>query len=224
MVLVAARNEAERIAGTVSALRRALPGAHVWVADDGSRDDTAAAAVRAGAVVIAVGRRAGKGEAMSIAARRALDAFDSPGEPQPTFLLCDGDLGESAVQLTTLVDIVLGRRADLAVARFARRQGGGIGVAVGFARWALHSLTGMRAGAPISGQRAMNAQVLRGLLPFARGYGMELAMSIDAARAGMRIEEVELDLSHRASGRSPAGFAHRAGQLADFVRVYMQRR
>jgi hypothetical protein len=53
---------------------------------------------------------------------------------------------------------------------------------------------------------------------------MELAMSIDAVRAGLRIEEVELDLSHRASGRSPAGFAHRARQLAAFVRVYLQRR
>ena len=62
------------------------------------------------------------------------------------------------------------------------------------------------------------------MLPFAGGYGMELAMSIDAARAGLRIVEVELDLAHRASGRSLAGFAHRARQLADFVRVYVSRR
>ncbi len=223
-MLVAARDEAELIAATVCALRHALPGAHVWVADDGSRDGTAAAAARAGAVVIPTGRHVGKGGAMTIAARRALGALGAVGEPEPIFLLCDGDLAASAGKLSALVDVVLNDTADLAVARFATRRGGGVGLAVGFARWALRSRTGVRARAPISGQRAMSARTLRGLLPFARGYGMELAMSIEAARAGMRIQEVELDLSHTASGRSPAGFVHRGRQLADFVRVYVQRR
>ena len=35
--------------------------------------------------------------------------------------------------------------------------------------------------------------------------------------------EVELDLSHRATDRTPAGFAHRARQLMDFVRAYAAR-
>jgi hypothetical protein len=53
---------------------------------------------------------------------------------------------------------------------------------------------------------------------------MEIGMSIDAVRAGLRVRELELDLAHRASGRTPAGFAHRGRQLADFVRVYLDRR
>ena len=32
-------------------------------------------------------------------------------------------------------------------------------------------------------------------------------MTIDALRAGLRLEEVELDLEHRATGRNAAGFA-----------------
>jgi hypothetical protein len=40
-------------------------------------------------------------------------------------------------------------------------------------------------------------------------------MTIDAARAGLEIEEVELDLGHRATGRDARGFAHRGRQLAD---------
>jgi len=224
VVLVAARDEAALIAVTVAALLRALPGASVWVADDGSRDGTAAAAASAGAIVVAAGRRIGKGGAMGLTARRALDALDGAEASHPVFLLCDADLAASAALLVALVDAVREDAAALAVASFARRQGGGVGAAVGFARWALRRLTGMRATAPISGQRAMSTETLRRLLPFARGYGMELAMSIDAARAGIHIEEVELDLSHRASGLSPAAFAHRAHQLADFVRVYLQRR
>jgi hypothetical protein len=38
------------------------------------------------------------------------------------------------------------------------------------------------------------------------------------------VGEVELDLAHRASGRTLAGFAHRGRQLVDFVRVYRARR
>jgi hypothetical protein len=53
---------------------------------------------------------------------------------------------------------------------------------------------------------------------------MEIGMTIDAARAGHRVGEIELDLSHRATGRTLAGFAHRGRQLVDFARVYFARR
>ena len=49
-------------------------------------------------------------------------------------------------------------------------------------------------------------------------------MTIDAARAGLRVREVELDLAHRATGRTLRGFAHRGRQLADFLAVYLSRR
>jgi hypothetical protein len=52
---------------------------------------------------------------------------------------------------------------------------------------------------------------------------MEVGMTIDAVRAGHRVAELELDLAHRATGRTPAGFLHRALQLRDFVRVYRAR-
>jgi hypothetical protein len=114
--------------------------------------------------------------------------------------------------------------ADMAVAAFASRVGGGVGLAVGFARWAIRRRTGLELRAPISGQRALRASALEDVLPFAYGFGMEIGMTIDAARAGHRIVEVELDLAHRATGRTLAGFLHRGRQLADFVRVYLARR
>ena len=40
-------------------------------------------------------------------------------------------------------------------------------------------------------------------------------MTIDAVRAGLRVEERELPLRHRATGRDAGGFAHRARQLLD---------
>jgi len=105
-----------------------------------------------------------------------------------------------------------------------RPRGGGFGVALGFARWAIRRLCGAAPAAPISGQRAMRPEVLREALPFADGFGMEIGITVDAVRAGYRIHEYELDLEHRATGRSVSGFAHRAAQLRDFARAYLSRR
>jgi glycosyltransferase involved in cell wall biosynthesis len=227
VVVVAARDEAERIAATLAALQAALPQARVWVADDGSRDATARIAGDAGARVVGSRRVIGKGRAVTAAARAALAAAAADGaqrgEP-PVFVLCDGDLGDCAGELAELAVVVARGEADLAVGAFANRVGGGMGIALGFARWAIGRRCGLRASAPISGQRALSAGALADVLPFAPGYGMEIGMTIDAVRAGHRVIELELELTHRARGRTPAGFLHRARQLLDFVRVYLSRR
>jgi len=219
-VIVAARNEADRIGGTLAALREAFPGSAVWLADDASGDGTAEAAIVAGAQVVSRGRPHGKGANVTAAAEAALSAEPAPG----LVLLCDGDLGASAAQLATLVEAVERGECDLAVAAFSRRVGGGFGLALGFARWAIRRRCGLDTVAPISGQRAMRIELLRAALPFAPGFGMEVGMTIDAVRAGYRLREYEVDLSHRVTGRSPAGFAHRARQLRDFARAYLSRR
>jgi glycosyltransferase involved in cell wall biosynthesis len=218
-VIVAARNEADRIAATVSALRRAFPAAVIWVADDASEDSTAELAMSAGAKVVSRGRPHGKGANVSAAA----EAAESEDPAPAIVLLCDGDLGDSAGRLGPLVEAVEAGECDLAVATFGTRVGGGFGLALGFAHWAIRRRCGFDAKAPISGQRAMRSEVLRAAFPFARGYGMELGMTVDAVRADYRVAEYELDLSHRATGRSFAGFLHRGRQLADFVRAYRVR-
>jgi glycosyltransferase involved in cell wall biosynthesis len=221
-IILTAHNEAERLGATLHALARAFPHAPVWVADDGSGDGTADIARGAGASVVRSERPVGKGAAATRAARAALESLQPSAEA--VAVLCDGDLGASAECLVGLLAPLLHGEADLTVAVFARRLGGGLGLAVGFARWAIRRRCGLAPRAPISGQRALRARVLAEVLPFAEGFGMEIGMSIDAARAGYRLVEVELDLEHRASGRSFAGFIHRGRQLVDFLRVYLERR
>jgi glycosyltransferase involved in cell wall biosynthesis len=217
--IVAARNEADRVGETVRSLREALPGARVWVADDASEDGTAEAAMLAGAEVVRRGRSHGKGGNVTAAAEAALGV-----EPPPRIvLLCDGDLGASAARLVPLVAAVERDECDLAVAAFSRRVGGGFGLALWFARWAIRRLCGAETEAPISGQRALRAETLRAALPFAKGFGMEIGMTVDAVRAGYRLREYELDLEHRATGRDLRGFFHRAGQLRDFALVFFVR-
>ena len=217
-VVIAAYNEGDRIADTVTALKAAFPGAKIFVADDGSRDDTAARAVQAGAEVVSSGKLIGKGGAATLGARAALLT-----EPE-LVLLCDGDLAGSAAALGALLEAVERGEGDVAVARFARKVGGGFGFAVGFARWAINNLVGLEFAAPISGQRAIRADALAQVLPFAPRFGMEIGMTVDATRAGFSVVEVEVDLEHRATGRSWSGFTHRFRQLLDFVAVWFSRR
>jgi glycosyltransferase involved in cell wall biosynthesis len=222
VILVAARDEADRIPATIEALKEAFPRDRIIVADDGSRDGTSDLALAHGAEVVSRRRPHGKGGSMAaaVATVAPLTELTDP----PTFLLCDGDLGDSARELPRLVDAVEAGECDLAVGAFARRAGGGFGIALRFARWVIERRCGQRTRAAISGQRAMRAGVLRAVLPFAPGYGMETGMTIDAARAGFTVREIELDLEHRATGRTLSGFAHRARQLVDFARVWWARR
>jgi glycosyltransferase involved in cell wall biosynthesis len=240
LVIVTARDEADRLPATLAALRAAFPGARVLVADDASRDATAQVAAGAGAEVVRAPRPLGKGGTATLAAQRALERFVPGREPDaaaphaagesagaaqpPVVLLCDGDLGDSATALAALVQEVEAGRADLAIAVFQRRVGGGFGVALGFARWAIRRRCGLATNAPISGQRALSAEALQAVVPFSPRFGMEVGMTIDAVRAGLRVREVELPLAHRATGKSLRGFLHRARQLRDFVAVYVRKR
>ena len=218
-MIVAARNEADRVGETVRALREAFPQARVWVADDASEDGTAEVAMIAGAEVVSRGRPHGKGPNVAAAAEAALSVEPAPG----LVLLCDGDLGASAARLAPLLEAVQRGECDLAVGAFSRKVGGGFGLALGFAHWAIRRLCGADTQAPISGQRALRAEVLRETIPFAAGYGMEIGMTVDAVRAGYRLREYELDLEHRATGRDLRGFLHRGRQLRDFARVFVSR-
>jgi len=221
-VIVTAHNEADRLGATLDALRASFPGARVLVADDGSSDGTDRVALRAGVELARSEPQVGKGGAATLAAERLLaaDGRAAPG----VVLLCDGDLGASAARLAPLVDAVRAGECDLAVAAFSRRVGGGFGLALGFAGWAIRRRCGLELAAPISGQRALRGDRLPVVVPFAPGFGMEIGMTIDAARAGLRVRELELELAHRATGRTWGGFVHRGRQLADFVRVYRDRR
>jgi glycosyltransferase involved in cell wall biosynthesis len=222
VAIVAARNEADRLPATLRALRDAFPDALIVVADDASDDGTAELAEHEGTHVVASLHSVGKGGNATNGARRALELADD--REDVVFLFVDGDLADSAGRLGPLVEAVRTRAADIAIAVFARKVGGGLGVAVGTSRWAIRRRTGLEMQAPISGQRALSRQALETVLPFAPRFGMETGMTIDAARAGLRVQEIELDLEHRATGKTVRGFLHRGRQARDILAAYVRRR
>ena len=199
-VLVAARDEEASIARTVSTLRAHFPDAEVIVADDGSRDATAVRAEEAGATVLRLARL-GKGQALSAAERAA---------PSGRLLLCDAELEGDLAPL-------LDGGTDLAIAAFSNRAGGGFGIAKTVAGLIVRLRAGLEAREPLSGQRALSLRARAATFPLAPGFGCEVRMTIDAASAGLRVDELELPLRHRVTGRDVAGFLHRGRQLVDTV-------
>lgn len=206
-VLIPAHNEADRIAATVHAAY-SIPGVSVCVVvDDASRDDTALIAEQAGAKVIRLEFNVGKGAALETGAARVANA--------DYILLLDGDLGETAEQGRLLLHPLLEGTADMAIAGFPRPAGkAGFGLVKRLARWGIARMGGgFLADSPLSGQRALTRECLESVRPFASGYGVEVALSVRALRAGLTLAEVPTSMTHAATGRDLAGFVHRGRQF-----------
>ena len=115
-VLVAARDEEGRIGDTIARLREAFPEAEVVVADDGSRDATAAVAERAGARVVRLPRR-GKGQALTLAERELATG---------PLLLCDADLeGDLRPLARSGADVAVARVREASRRRLRDREANG---------------------------------------------------------------------------------------------------
>lgn len=210
-VLIPAYNEARYIGTTVRAAWQ-IPGVRqVVVVNDASSDDTGPLAAAAGAQVIDLPVNRGKGNALNAGC---------PALGGELVLLLDGDLGDSAIHAARLLEPLQQGQADLSIAVFPAVAGsGGFGLVKGLARLGIKALSGIDVQAPLSGQRALTRSALQCVLPFASGYGVEVAMTIKAARCGLRIVEVPVPLHHRYTGRNLAGFIHRGRQFIQVARA-----
>lgn len=228
-VVIPAKDEADRIAATIAAVRT-VPGVDlVVVVDDGSTDATQSIAAASGAVVARHTRNQGKAAAMAtgaaVVARR--DERDTePGMAPRALLFVDADLEQSAANVAPLTGPILDGSADLTIAILPTQHtaGGGRGFVVSAAREGIIELTGWTPTQPLSGMRAMTRAAYDAAQPFAPGWGVETAMTIDVLRAGLRVVEVPCDLHHRVTGADWRGQLHRAQQYRDVRRALAVRR
>ena len=212
-VLIPAHNEEDSIFDTVTAAFAMLGVSQVVVVDDSSSDRTSEMAEKAGATVKVLQVNGGKGAAMNAGA---------PLVDGDVVLLLDGDLGSSADGAAPLLEPVLNGEADMTVAVFPRTgKKGGFGLVKGLARGGIKYYTGLEMTAPLSGQRAMNRQAFEAVLPFAEGYGVEVALTVKAAASGFRVKEVPVIMTHKETGRDLKGFIHRGRQFNDVLRTLL---
>ncbi len=215
IVIVPAHNEADRITSTLEALWNLGELEQVIVVDDGSRDATSTLAVSAGAEILRVsrpGKPRGKGHALvaglSHARRHRPEAL----------LIADADLGTSATQLSRLLS-ELDDNSPATIAAFPPATDGGFGFVKEYSRREISRRTGYSPGEPLSGQRALLLDVLDALPGIAPGFGAEVGMTLDLLAAGIMPLEIPLHLEHRPTGRTLAGFTHRARQGLDVLRA-----
>jgi glycosyltransferase involved in cell wall biosynthesis len=221
-VIIPARNERRRVGATVKAAS-GLPGADlVLVVDDGSTDETARLAAEAGARVVRHSRNRGKGAAMETGAE-AVRLLDGDGTPRHLLFL-DADLADTAAEAAPLIEPVASGDADMTIAVFATTvKLGGHGFVVRLSRDGIRRATGFEATQPLNGQRCLTRAAFEAARPLAPGFGVETALTIDLLRRGFRVAEVEVPLSHRATGTDWRAQLHRARQFRDVARALATR-
>jgi glycosyltransferase involved in cell wall biosynthesis len=217
-VIIPAYNETKRIASTVRAsILSSSEICEVIVVDDCSSDDTAQQGRAAGAVVLSMPRRAGKGAALMQGALKCRGDI---------VVFLDADIGETALEIPRLIEPVAFDKADMTIARFPqlphiKKQG------FGLVKWAAYrgvkQLCKRELSAILSGQRAARRYTFLRLMPFASGFGVEVGLTIDALRLGLRILEVDCKMTHRVTGWNLAGFSHRTRQFYWVARAIAER-
>jgi glycosyltransferase involved in cell wall biosynthesis len=230
-VIIPAKDEGDRIAATVRAVRGIPAVDLVVVIDDGSSDDTAELAREAGAQVVRHARNRGKAAAMTtgagyVARQESVEGRVGGSADRRPLLFVDGDLEDSAGNLGALVPPVIEGRADMTIATLPpqKTSGGGHGFVVRLARKGIEDLTGFSATQPLSGMRCVSRAAFDAASPLARGWGVEVGLTVDVLRSGMRVEEVPCELHHRVSGADWRGQVHRARQYRDVALAIARRR
>jgi hypothetical protein len=216
-VIIPARDESDRVGATVAAALGLTGVDVVVVVDDGSRDATGALAAKAGAQVVRHPRGRGKAAALETGARAVARIEAAEPERAPRLLLfLDADLGASAAAAGPLTQPVRAGAADMTIAVFAERvRKGGFGIVTSTAGAGIERAVGWRPAQPLNGQRCLTRAAFSAAEPLARGWGAETGMTIDVMRSGLRIAEVEVPLSHRATGTDWRAQLHRLAQLRD---------
>ncbi len=187
----------------------------IIVVNDASTDDTARAARAAGAVVVSHTVERGRASALETGVKVAA-MRDRADWPDRLVLILSGDLGESAVEASSLVEAVMGGLADCAIAAEVSVEEPGRALAAKVARGAIRRSTGWDPHSPLSVQRCLTREATNAAMPFSNGYGLELGMTIDILAAGLSVVELPCAFTHLGSDRT-LGELNRSRRYADTV-------
>jgi len=206
VVFIPAWNEEGNLPGVLDDLKAGLPEADVLVVDDGSTDRTADVAREHGAEVLSLGTNRGLPVGIAAGYRWALDH---------DYAFCgrvDADGQHPVLELVRLLALVKADECDVAVgSRFVSGEGYApfrykpdrarrFGTAL--LRRAMGLVLGRPFGDATSGLYAVNAKALPLLAePYTSG-APEVEALLRLADAGLRVDEVPVNMAPRAGGES----------------------
>ncbi len=194
-VLIPSYNEEAAIANVVHQFRLHLPGAEIYVFDNNSSDQTVARALAAGAIVVHEPRQ-GKGYVVQSMFRK-VDA--------DIYIMVDGDGTYPAEVVNELIEPIRRGVADMVIGsrlhhmaesefRILNRLGNRL------FRKLVKSAFRVRLTDLLSGYRAFNRRLVRGLPLSAGGFQTETEMTIKALERGFSVVEIPVNLTSRAPG------------------------
>lgn len=202
LVLMPAYNEADNIVSTIAKVKEAVPDVDIAVIDDGSTDDTANLAVRAGADVLPLPSNLGYGGALQAgflyAQSEGYDEvvqIDADGQHEPA---CVAEL-LSEVR-TKDADLVIGSRF-LGSGDYCPSPARAMGMSL--MRWLVRVATGKSITDPTSGFQAMNRRAID--LYASDVYPSDYPdadVLIMIHRAGLAVREIPVQMYARESGES----------------------
>jgi glycosyltransferase involved in cell wall biosynthesis len=194
-ILVPCHNEALTIEKVVQEFRDQCPEATLYVYDNASSDQTASRARDAGAVVRHEGRR-GKGYVMR-SMFREVDA--------DIYVMVDGDDTYPAERVRDLMAPIVDGSADMVIGSRIHQ-----GSRAGFSRahllgnkmfrFVVNTIFRIHVRDLLSGYRAMNRRVVKGLPLLSRGFEIETELTVKCLVNGLRVQEVPVDLTTRPEG------------------------
>lgn len=193
-VILPCHNEAAAIAAVVADFRSALPGAHIYVYDNASTDETATIACAAGAVVRQAPLK-GKGHVI----RRALAEVEAD-----IYLMADGDGTYEAAAAPRMVDLLLRERLDMVTGvrrhkgKAAYRTGHQLGNRL-FTE-VFRRVFRMPMGDVLSGYRVFSRRFVKTFPSVSRLFEIEIELSGHAAFMRLPVGEVETIYAERAEG------------------------
>ena len=210
-VILPCYNEAAAIGDVVRDFRAALPEAVVYVYDNNSRDDTAARAREAGAVVRRETRQ-GKGHVV----RRMFADVEAD-----IYVLADGDGTYDAGSAPDMVDRLVAERLDMVVgSRLTAYEGEAFRRGHRFGNDLLTGFLGLCFGRTftdiLSGYRVFSRRYVKSFPALSKGFETETELSVHALELRMPIAEVSTPYRAR-----PAGSASKLRTFRDGFRILM---
>jgi glycosyltransferase involved in cell wall biosynthesis len=207
-VLVPCYNEEVAIAKVVKDFRAALPTATIFVFDNNSTDNTAAAARAAGAEVYEE-KRQGKGYVV----RRMFTDVEAD-----IYVLVDGDATYDAPRAAAMIERLLDHRLDMVVANRVDQEEAAYRAGHRTGNWLLTSFVAAVFGSTfndmLSGYRVFSRRFVKSFPVLAGGFEIETELTIHALELGMAIAEIDTPYYAR-----PKGSASKLNTWSDGFRI-----
>jgi glycosyltransferase involved in cell wall biosynthesis len=207
-VLVPCYNEEAAIATVVRDFRAALPDAAIYVYDNNSRDQTAARARDAGAIVRTEVRQ-GKGNVV----RRMFADIEAD-----IYVLVDGDDTYDAGAAPRMVAQMIAEGSDLLTARRVHTDAAAYRAGHVLGNRLLTGLTALlfnvRMPDMLSGYRVFSRRFVKSFPLTAEGFAIETELTVHAVRLMMPLSEMETRYKER-----PAGSVSKLNTYRDGLRI-----